>query len=405
MGVRELVQGDVYAQFDRLALNLDGELMGFEARSFYLAKAVGFLISTLPNLTRLDLTENGRYGNTEEFRMPARRAELVRLELELASLHNPQPIFFKYLQMCIDFQRLETLSLPDLCSISKAWLDKRMASLLRLTELHICHLSQVNSRNGHNFGEFSDYSTNILLPSMPLRRLTITGGYNYILWWFAIAHIVQFADSPAKSPLERLYLHENYHPRRVGFRYGIEPSLLGAICHLKNLTFLDIEVHRSEEEFKIWRALQSLGLKTLKLMLDCTAQGDEQTFDNKSQVLKYAATDKALARSIYDVCGPELLTVTTTSARVAAFEFSESKTTQTVLRELTASSYRVRRVEDQVDVREMFPVLQTQPSTHEAYFDPDYEIIKVFRGIWPSQNESWKEDWHCFPISINMRDQ
>ena len=360
---------------------LDQDILMAQAESRHIAKVVNFLTSVVPNLRRLDLTQNYWYGSIEIPKRQARRAKLVHLDL--SGLGNPQPMLFRHLQKSTDFEVLESLSLPDVSALTCKWLEENPMSLPRLKELKM-HVQQIHIQDQEYSMDCCTYVENLLMNVPPLKKLKLVGDYNYVLGKCLEHH----------STLESLTLHEKDDVLDVDFTTGIDLKLLEGILRCNNLSFLDIQVHQSRRKGRIWRMLQDSRLETLILTLDCQVERFDSTFDNRKEVLEFAAIDEALARSIYDTCGLEYLMVTSTSAGVQAFNTDDLNTVRAVLQELTGS-YEVRRIEGRVHVvelaREMLPV-------DEDAIELDSDIMGVFRTIWPSKGGDWKDDWHSLPL-------
>ena len=259
-------------------------------------------------------------------------------------------------------------------------------SLPRLKELKM-HVQRGYMRYQEYVGDSWKYIENLLMNVPPLKKLELVGDYNHILGNCLEHH----------STLESLTLHEKNDVWVMDFTTGIDLKLLGGILRCENLIFLDIQVHRSRGDGGIWKMLQDSRLETLILTLDCPVKRFDPTFENRGEVLECAATDKALARSIYNVCGLEYLMVTSTFAGVHTFNTEDSDTVRAVLKELTGS-YEVTRVEGRVHVvemaREMLPV-------NESTIKLDSHIMDVFRSIWPSKGGDWRDDWHSLPLVVD----
>lgn len=354
---------------------LDQDILMAQAESFHIAKVVNFLTSVVPNLRRLDITRNYWYGSIEIPKRRARRAKLVHLDL--SDLGNPQPMLFRHLPKSTDFEVLESLSLPDMSELTYEWLDVNPLFLPRLKELKM-----------HAHGADSwKYIENLLMNVPPLKKLELVGDYNNVLGNCLEHH----------STLESLTLHEEDDALVVEFTTGIDLKLLEGILRCENLTFLDIQVHRSRGDGGIWKLLQDSRLKALILTLDCQVERGDSTFENRREVLECTATDEALARSIYNVCGVEYLMVTSTSTGIEAFNREDSHTVRAVLQEL-AGSYEVTRVEGRVHVVEM--ARQMLPVDGDA-IKLDSGIMDVFRSIWPSEGGDWRHDWHSLPLIVD----
>ena len=355
-----------------------------QAESLHIAKVVNFLTSVVPNLRRLHLIRNYWYGSIEIPKRRARRAKLVHLDL--SGIDNPQPMLFEHLQKYTDFEVLESLSLPDMSELTYEWLDGNPMSLPRLKELKM-HVQPGYRPYQEHVGDSWMYIENFLMYVPSLKKLKLVGDYDYVL-----NHCLEHHPT-----LEGLTLHGKVDVLDMDFRAGIDLELLEGILRCENLTFLDIQVHRSRGDGGIWKMLQDSRLETLILTLDCQVKKFDSTFETKKEVLECAATDEALARSIYDVCGLEYLMVTTTSIGVDAFMMEDGNTVRAVLQELTGS-YEVRRVEGRVRVvemaREMLP-------TDEDAIKLDSEIMDVFRSIWPSEGGSWRDDWRSLPLVVD----
>ncbi|MCJ1392121.1 hypothetical protein MMC18_004988 [Xylographa bjoerkii] len=221
----------------------------------------------------------------------------------------------------------------------------------------------------------------------PLKKLKLVGDYNYVL-----ANCLEH-----HSTLESLTLHENDDVLDMDFATGIDLDILQGILRWENLTILDIQVHRSRGDGGIWRMLQDSRLETLILTLDCQVERFYSTFEISKEVLECAATDEALAISIYNICGLEYLMVTSTFTGVEAFNMDDSNTVKAVLQELTGS-YEVTRVEGRVRVVEI--AREMLPAAEDAIkFDSD--IMDVFRSIWPSKGTNWRDDWHSLPLVVD----
>ena len=363
---------------------LDQDILMAQAESLHIAKVVSFLASVVPNLRRLDLTRNYRYGSIEIHKRRARRAKLVHLDL--SGLGNPQPMLFKHLQKSTDFEVLESLSLPDMSELTYEWLDRNPMSLPLLKELKM-HVQRGYMRNQEHFGNSWMCIENFLMNVPPLKKLKLLGDYNYVLGNCLEHH----------STLENLTLHERDEVLDVDYTTGIDLKLLEVILQCKNLTFLDIQVCLSRGNGGIWSTLQGSRLKTLILTLDCQVKRFDSTFENRREVLECAATDKALARSIYDVCGVNYLMVNSTSTGVQAFRTEDSNTVRAVLQELTGS-YEVRIVEGRVQVVEM--AREMLPADQGA-IKFDSNIMNVFRSIWPSKGGDWRDDWYSLPLVVD----
>ncbi|MCJ1386268.1 hypothetical protein MMC17_009394 [Xylographa soralifera] len=363
---------------------LDQDILMAQAESLHIAKVVNFLTSVVPNLKRLGLTRNYWYGS---IRIPERRARKAKLvHLDLSGIENPQPMLFKHLRKCTDFEVLESLSLPDMSELTCEWLDGNPISLPRLKELKMNVQHSYMRYQGH-VGDSWVYVNNLLMNVPPLKNFKLVGDYSYVSRDFLKRH----------SILESLTLHEKDDILDMDFTTGIDFKLLEGILGCKNLTFLDIQVHRSRGDGGIWKMLRDSRLETLILTLDCQVKRFDSTFENRKEVLECAATDAMLARSIYDVCDLEYLMVTSTSTGVQAFNTEDSNTVKAVLQELTGS-YEVRRVKGRVHVveiaREMLPV-------DKDGIKLDSDVMDVFRSIWPSKGGNWRDDWHSLPLAVS----
>ena len=363
---------------------LDQDMLMAQAESLHIAKVVNFLTSVVPNLRRLDLTRNYWYGSIEIPKRRARRAKLVHLDL--SDLGNPQPMLLEHLQKSTNFEVHESLSLPDISELTYEWLDGNPISLPRLKELKM-YVQRGYMRYQEDVGDSWMYIENLLMNVPSLKKLKLVGDYNYVLGNCLEHH----------STLESLTLYEKDDVLDVDFTTGIDLKLLEGILRCENLTFLDIQLHRSKGDGGIWKILQDSRLETMILTLDCQVERFDSTFRNRKEVLECAATDEALARSIYDVCGLEYLMVTSTSTGIQAFNTENSNTVRAVLQELTGS-YEVRRVEGRVHVVEM---AQGMLPADEDAIKLDSEIMDVFRSIWPSEGGSWRDDWHSLPLVVD----
>lgn len=353
-----------------------------QAESLHIARVVNFLTSVVQNLRRLDLTRNYLYGSIEIPKRRARRAKLVHLDL--SGIGNPQPLLFEHLQKSTDFEVLESLSLPDICEPTYEWLGKNPMSLPRLKELKMC-VQRDYMR--YQIAGYRQYNEDFLMNVPPLNKLELFGDYNYVLGNCLEHH----------STLESLTLHEKVDVLDVDFTTGIDLKNLEGIRRYENLTFLDIQVHRSKRSGELWKMLQESRPKSLILTLNCQVERFDPTFENKKEILECAATDAALARSIYDVCRLEYLMVTSIFSGVQAFNTDDSNTVRAVLQELTGS-YEVTRVEGRVHVVEM--VREILPVNEDA-IKLDSDIMDVFRGIWPSEGRDWRDNWHSLPLVVD----
>ncbi|MCJ1433649.1 hypothetical protein MMC27_003013 [Xylographa pallens] len=362
----------------------DQDMLMARAESLHIAKVVSFLTSVVPNLRRLDLARNYWYGSMEVPERRARKAKLVHLDLY--GIGNPQPMLFEHLQKSTDFEMLETLSLPDLSERTCEWLDGNPMSLPRLKELKM-YVQHDYIRYQGQVGDSCMCFENLLMNVPPLKKLKLVGDYNIVLENCLEHH----------STLEILTLHEKDDELDMDLASGIHLKLLEGILRCGNLTFLDIQVHRSRGDRGIWKILQDSTLETLILTLDCQVRRSDSTFENRKEVLECAATDEALARSIYDVCDLEYLMVTSTYSGVQAFNTEDSNTVMAVLQELTGS-YEVARVEGRVHVVEM--AREMLPADKDA-IKLDSDIMRVFRSIWPSKGGDWRDDWHSLPLVVD----
>ena len=361
----------------------DQDILMDQAESLHFAKVVNFLTSVVPNLKRLDLRRNYRYGSIEIPKRRARKAKLVHLDL--SGIGNPQRMLFEDLQKAIDFEALEILSLPNMSLFTYEWLDTTPMSLPGLKELKM-YVKEGYMRS-HEYVEDSwMYIENWLMKVPPLKRLVLVGDYNYVLGNCLERH----------STLESLTLHERDNLLDVTFTSGIHLKLLDTIVQWENLTFLDIQVNRSRDD-GIWKMLQRSRVEILILTLDCQVTGVNERFEHRKQILKYAATDAALARSIFDICGLERLIVIPTSTGAQAFNRQDLSTVRAVFQELTRS-FEVTRVEGLVRVKAM--IRNMLPVDKDA-IKLDSEIMEVFRSLWPSKGGDWKDDWHSLPLVVD----
>ncbi|MCJ1289637.1 hypothetical protein MMC34_001170 [Xylographa carneopallida] len=360
---------------------LDQDLLMAQAESLHIAKVVSFLTSVAPNLRRLDVTRNYWYGSIEIPKRRARRAKLVHFDF--FDTINPQPLLFERLQKSIDFEALESLSLPYMSELTYEWLDDNPMSLSRLKELKM-YIPMFQEHAGDSW----KHVENLLMNVPPLKKLQLVGKYTNIRGNCLEHH----------STLETLTLHEKDDVLDMDFTTGIDLRLLKDILRWKNLTFLDIQVHRSRRDGRMWRMLQDSPLETLILTFESRPKWIDSTFENRKEALEYAAIDEALARSIYDVCGLERLVVRSTSTWFQAFATEDENTVRALLHELTGS-YEVSRVEGRVHVVEL--ARQRLPADDNA-IKLDSEIMDVFRSIWPSKGGSWKDDWCSLPLVVDM---
>ncbi|MCJ1416832.1 hypothetical protein MMC32_003170 [Xylographa parallela] len=363
---------------------LDQDMLMAQAESLQVAKVVGFLASVVPNLRRLNLIRNYWYGSIEIPKRRARKAKLVHLDL--AGIENPQPTLFEHLQKSTDFEVLESLFLPGISELTREWLDGHPMSLPRLKELKMDVPHDFIRYQGQVEDSWKCFE-NILMNVPPLKKLKLVGDYNIVLENCLEHH----------STLESLTLHEKDDVLDVDLASGIHLTLLEGILRCENLTFLDIQVHRSRGDGGIWKMLQDSRLETLILTLDCQVSRFASTFENRKEVLECAATDEALVRSIYNVSGVDYLRVTSTFAGVQAFNAEDPNTAIAVLQELTGS-YEARRVEGRVHVVEM--ARELLPADEDA-IKHDSDIMGVFRSIWPSKGGDWKDDWHSLPLVVD----
>jgi hypothetical protein len=368
-------------------LEPDQELIMALAESLQAAKVADFLTSVVPNLRRLDLRSSYGFGSNEVPNRPARKAKLKRLDV--SSLQNPQTVLLERLQKIIDFEVLESLYLPNLSEITFDWFIKNPMSLPQLKELKF-H----KPRYAFPLSDGPDHdlrgAQNMLMSIPPLRKLELTGDYHFFLNQCLEHH----------STLESLALHENPGVPYYVDISGISPKLLKSILQLNNLAFLDIEVCRSRFHDGGLRMLQKLRLRTLILRLHHTAPSFNSTsYERHRAVLEYVATDEFLARSIYDTCGLEHLTITSTPLVFHEFNNDCMTTVKAVLQEL-ARSYEVTTVEGRTNVVELKG--NRSPFRNEA-LQLDSEIMQVFRSIWPSKGEDWRDDWHSLPLFIDAQ--
>ena len=363
---------------------LDQDILMAQAESLHIAKVVNFLTSVAPNLRRLDLTQNYRYGSIEIPNRRPRRAKLVHLDL--SDIENPQPILFENLQKSIDFNVLESLSLPDMSELTYKWLDGNPMSLPRLKELEM-HIQHGSMRYHQYVRDSWMCIENLLMNVPPLMKLKLVGDYDYVFGNCLEHH----------STLESLTLHEKDDVFDMDCTTSIDLELLEGILRCENLTFLDIQVHRSRGDNRIWKMLQDSKLETLILTLECRLKKFGSTIENWMEVLECTATDEALARSIYNVCDLEYLMVTSTYTGVEAFNTNDTNTISAVLQELTGS-YEVTRVEGRVHV---VKIAREMLSVDEDAIKLDSNIMKAFRSIWPSKDGDWRDDWHSFPLVVD----
>jgi hypothetical protein len=370
------------------------DMLMAQAESLHIAKVVAFLTSVVPNLKRLELTQNYLYGSIAIPTRHARRAKLVHLDL--SCIGNPQHMLFKHLQTSTDFEVLESLLLPGISERTHERIFRNPMSLPRLKELEMyvpCGLVPYYGYPGYQaydeeYVETSwSYIRTFLMNLPPLKKLKLIGGYNYVLGNCLEYH----------STLERLTLHGAYDLVDLESTVGIDPKLLERIVQCESLTFLDIQVHRSRGDDGIWKILQQLRLETLILTMDCLVKRFDSTFENRKEVLECAATDAALVRSIYDIYDLEYLRVTTAFDGVQAFHTEDLNTVRAVLQELTGS-FEVKRVEGRARVVEI--ALEQLPVDEDA-LKFDSEIMNVFESTWPSKGGSWKDDWHSLPLALD----
>ena len=356
-----------------------------DAESLHFTRVVKFLTTVVPNLKRLDLWRNYTHRSIE---IPKRRAKRAKLtHLDLSGISYPQRILFENLQKAVDLEMLESLSVPCISDFTFKWVETNLMSLPRLKNLKM----EANPEDSMK------YSCSSKLLRKNLGKLLMKVPSSKKLELFGEYHSFPHNCLEKHSTLESLTFDDNRCGFDPFFSTGIDLKLLERVLNHRKLTSLSIRVRQSKEAIRMWKMLQVSRVEPLILTLECRDWDFRKTQANSRALLKIAATDEALARSIYEVCGLEYLKFTSIAFKVDRLYGYEGSTVKAVVQELIGS-YQVTRIEGRAHVVELPRKLQ---QIRDDDVKLDCGFMDIFRSIWPSQGGDWKDDWHSFPLVVD----
>jgi hypothetical protein len=342
------------------------------------------------------------------------RGRLRKLSLQPARLNR-----FLQWERHIDFSALQTLHLWRLELDTLARASQCQFSALKTLVLDLLSMEgDINAPSQQMDGPGSAFLLNIA----PLQSLHLSG-------LFAERSFQALLDHHGSS-LRKLALFP-FITLRPPEPFRITPEQIDMIRkHCTKLSDLRLRVPRSKgncDELKIYRALGAITqLRDLSLEFDCSQRRPGWGLQERSSanemppdhdlnrdMLINIAVDESLAGAIFHAI------LSGGSSRIQRLELAVLKPYHPYLRrvmELMIRKWRCVRVQgsgataagDTILIRERGVQLRKQMERYDDEGTLDGAGVKLrafeglFRSLWPSRMETWKRDWHSFPLSADV---